>query len=56
MKAILRLQNFLLLCVQFLPKGGDKKKPSHADYSETADYTGIGEWAQLDLQSIQHRD
>ena len=28
----------------------------HADCAETADYAGIGEWAKLDLQSIQHRD
>ena len=28
----------------------------HADYMGTADYTRIGEWAQLDLQIIQHRD
>ena len=28
----------------------------HADSAETADYAGIGEWAKLDLQSIQHRD
>ena len=28
----------------------------HADYAGTADYTRISEWAQLDLQSIQHRD
>ena len=28
----------------------------YADYAGTADYAGIGEWAQLDLQSIQHRD
>ena len=28
----------------------------HADCAETADYAGIGQWAKLDLQSIQHRD
>ena len=28
----------------------------HANCAETADYAGIGEWAQLELQSIQHRD
>ena len=28
----------------------------HADYAGTADYARIGEWAQLNLQSIQHRD
>ena len=28
----------------------------HADYMGTPDYMRIGEWAQLDLQSIQHRD
>jgi hypothetical protein len=28
----------------------------HADYARNDDYAGIGEWAQLDLQSIQHRD
>ena len=28
----------------------------HADYARTADYAEIGEWAQLDLQSIQRRD
>ena len=27
-----------------------------ADYAGTSDYAGIGEWAQLDLQSIQNRD
>ena len=27
-----------------------------ADYAGTADYTRISEWAQLDLQRIQHRD
>ena len=28
----------------------------HADYAGTSDYAGTGEWAQLDLQIIQHRD
>ena len=34
-----------------------RRQPSiyvHADYVGTIDYAGIGEWAQLDLQSIQH--
>ena len=39
-----------------LAQGWGQKKNSHADYSETADDAGIGEWVRLDLQSIQHRD
>ena len=27
-----------------------------SDYAGTANYEGTAEWAQLDLQSIQHRD
>ena len=27
-----------------------------SDYAGTANYAGIVKWAQLDLQSIQHRD
>ena len=27
-----------------------------SDYVGTANYAGTAEWAQLDLQSIQHRD
>ena len=31
------------------------QEDKHVDYAGTADYTRISEWAQLDLQSIQHR-
>ena len=43
------------MCTIFAQEWG-QNNPSHADYVGTADYAGIGEWAQLDLQSIQHRD
>ena len=46
---------FVVMCT-ILAQGWGQKKNSHADYSETADDAGIGEWVQLDLQSIQHRD
>ena len=54
MKAILRQHDFFLVCVQFLIGIGDQN--TSLTKLGTADYAGIGEWVQLDLQSIQHRD
>ena len=56
MKAIQRQQIFfVVMCTMFAQEWG-QNDPSHADYVGTADYAGIGEWALLDLQSIQHPD
>ena len=56
MKAILSeaAKFFVVMCTIFAQEWG-QNNPSHADYVGTADYAGIGEWAQLDLQSIQHK-
>ena len=54
MKAIQRQQIVVIFTI-FAQEWG-QNNPLHADYVGTADYAGIGEWAQLDLQSIQHRD
>jgi hypothetical protein len=38
------------------PAKASGSRQNTSDNAGTANYAGISEWAQLDLQSIQHRD